>query len=368
MPLIIKLTLRRLRSDIKRTLLIAAALLLSSAMISAFIFFEVQLEMTENPAYAALPFGEFMRRLRYYINVTVTILSVLTLLAVRSYSAKRNEDNLVTLAVLTSIGASKGQKRGLIITEIFILYMPPVLLGIPIGIIPGIKTAELFLGAEKNSNEAVFVYFSAAVLIFAVLMLAVIVCCCLPEFKLRRRSAIRYVRRQNKNVSEERHGYRESHTYKSQAVLKKLAVKNAEYHYKEYNRIVILILSALLYPITAAVMLVNVGNTDVVIDSNPYDGVDTSAAVTEIINGIFVFIVVCFLILSCLSILQAVLMYRIQIAERRHSARAYLSIGMTRRDMKKMISLEIRSVFLKVAVCAIFALCLICACYGVGFH
>ena len=43
-------------------------------------------------------------------------------------------------------------------------------------------------------------------------------------------------------------------------------------------------------------------------------------------------------------------MARIQIAARKESARAYLSIGMTETDVKRMIFLELRSVVFKALV------------------
>ena len=102
-----------------------------------------------------------------------------------------------------------------------------------------------------------------------------------------------------------------------------------------------------LYSLLAILLFRNIGNTDIILDTNPYDGIDTTAAVLAVVDKILVFLGLCFLVLTFVGIMQAVFMARMQFLARRESAHIYLSIGMPETDIKKMIFLEMRSVLLK---------------------
>ena len=91
------------------------------------------------------------------------------------------------------------------------------------------------------------------------------------------------------------------------------------------------------------------------LDINPYDAIDTSAVALAAIDKVFVFLGVCFLVLTCAGIMQAVFMARMQYAKRKESARIYLAVGMPESDIKKMIFTELRSVLLKAFICVFIA-------------
>ncbi len=361
---ITKIALRRLKNNITKNIYLVIAVFLSMTIISLFVFFQLQTTMVKNPGYAGLPFGEFMGKLRVAMNITVAFLVAITLITVRIHCGMRKEDNLQTLAVLTSVGATGSQKRKLLIADILLLYLPPIVLGTIVGIVPGMKIGNSFGGVSKTPVTSPTLYIIVAALIVIAAFFLVWLCNYLPSFRLRRRSVIQSVKKQNLKASEERHGYRQSQTYRSQTLLKRLAKKSIDYYSQTYNRIAVSFATAALYPILSVMLFWCIGKADVVIDNNPYDGIDTSIAVLAAMDDLLVFLGLGFLVLTCMGIMQALIMSRMQIAARKSSARTYLSVGMSGEDINKMIHLELRSVIFKVVTILIFSIMIIGACYS----
>ena len=359
---ITKIALRRIRKNSRRSIFLAAAVLFSMLMISFFVFFEFQTDAVQNPAYKDLPFTAFLGKVRKSMSVTVGIMTVLTFLTVRTYCGMRNEENKKTLAVLTSVGATYVQKRELVSAEIMILYLPPVLVGVCLGMIPGIALGNLFAGGA-DTTSCFWIYVLYALVLVAGGMLLISLCYLIPNISFKRRSVIQSVRKQNTDASEQRHGYRQSNTFKSQSLLKRLANKSIDYYAKVYNKIALSFASSAMYPILAILLFKNIGNADVVLDTNPFDGTDTSAATLAAFDRILVFLGLCFLILTIVGIIQAVFMARMQFLARKESAHIYLSIGMPEADIGKMIRLEIRSVLLWAFIYFLFLSVSVNACY-----
>ena len=344
---ITKITLRRIRKNSRKSIFLTIAVFFSMLIISFFIFFELQTLAVQNPAYKGLPFTEFMNMVRMSMNVTVVTLVIITFLTVRTYCGMRNEENKEALAVLTSVGATNFQKRKLIATEVVILYLPPTLIGVCLGMIPGVSLGNLFTGGSEITTSRYFSYVFFALVLVIVTMLLISLCYLLPNVSFKRRSVIQSVKKQNTEASEQLHGYRQSYTFRSKSLLKRLAMKSIDYYETVYNKIALSFASSALYPLLAILLFWNIGNADVVLDINPYDGIDTTAAVLVVVDKILVFLGLCFLVLTFVGIMQAVFMSRIQFLARKESAHIYLSIGMPETDIKKMILLEMRSVLLK---------------------
>ncbi len=362
---ITKIAFRRLKNNITKSVSLVIAIFISMTMISLFVFFELQTTMVENPSHAELPFGEFMGKLRLAMTITIVFLVAITFITVRIHCGIRNEDNLQTLAVLTSVGATGSQKRRLLVADILLLYLPPIVLGVIVGIVPGIKMGNSFVGISGMSVTSPMQYIAVAALVVASAFFLVLLCNYLPSIRLKRRSVIQSVKKQNIKASEERHGYRESRTYRSQPILKRLAKKSIDYYVKTYNRIAVAFATAALYPMISGMLFWLIGKSDVVVDNNPYDGIDTATAVIEVIYNLFVFFCISFLALTIIGIMQALLMARIQVTARKSSTRAYLSIGMTPEEINKLIHFELRSVVFRVLILLIFSVVIIGGCYSI---
>jgi len=358
-----KIAIRRIKKNRQKTIFLTIAVFFSMLMISFFIFFELQTLVVQNPTYQVLPFTEFMNVVRISMNVTVVILVIITFLTVRTYCNMRNEENKEALAVLTSVGATNFQKRKFIALEVVILYLPPTLIGVYLGMIPGVSLGNLFTsGPEIETSSYFFCALFALMLVLACVLL-ISLCYLLPNISFKRRSVIQSVKKQHTEALEQRHSYRQSHTFRSKSLLKRLADKSIDYYGKAYNRIALSFALSAMYPILAILLFWNIGNTDVVLDTNPYDGIDTAAAVLAVVDKILVFLGLCFLVLTVVGIMQAVFMLRMQFLVRKESAHIYLSIGMPETDIKNMIFLEMRSILLKSFVLFGVASLVVSACF-----
>ena len=360
---ITKIALRRIKKNSRKSIFLTVAVLFSMLMISFFIFFELQTLAVQNPAYKGLPFTEFMEKVRMCMNITIVTLVIITFLTVRTYCSMRSEENKEALEVLTSVGATNFQKRKLIAIEVTILYLPPTLIGAYLGMLPGISLGNLFSGGSEVSASNYISHVLLALVLVMAGMLLISLCYLLPNISLKRRSVIQSVKKQNTEASEQRHGYRQSYTFRRQSLLKRLAKKSSDYYGTVYNKIALSFASSAMYPLLAILLFWNIGNADVLLDTNPYDGIDTTVAVLAVVDKILVFLGLCFLVLTFVGIMQAVFMARMQFLARKESAYIYLSIGMPETDIKKMILLEMRSVLLKSFVWLLVSSFIVSACF-----
>lgn len=358
---ITRIALRRIKQNWHKSIFLMFAILFSMLMISFFLFFELQTLSIEDQIYNDLPLTEFMATVRSCMNITIAFLICITFLTVRTHCSIRNEDNVHILAVLTSVGAGNHHRRKLVWIDILILYIPPTVVGVLLGIIPGISIGSHFLGASVMPTTEYIQYVIVASIVIAAGILLILLCNFLPNIQWRKRSVIQSVKKQNRKVSEQKHSYRQSQTYKNQVLLKRLAKKSIDYYSKTYNSIALTFALAALYPILAALLFWYIGNTDIVFDTNQ----DVIAAMITAIDNILLFLGGCFLVLTFVGVMQVVLMMRVQIAARKKSARIYLSIGMLEADIHKMIRHELTGVLLRSFIILIFATYIVNACFGI---
>lgn len=358
-----KISIRKLKSNKVRSAVSAISVLFSMLLISFFAAFEFEVLMYNNPEYEALPFTEFMAKVSVYINISIAVLLIITILTVRTHCVIRNEENKQILGVLTSIGASRAQKTRLILTDILVLHLPSVFIGVITGVLSGATVGIKFNGLSYSVADdlTALLLFMLLITLFSIVL--ILLCSFLPAIGMKRTAIIQSVKKQNSEAAEQTHGYRKSNTYRSQKLMKRLAQKSIDYYARTYNMIAITFASSAVYPILAVMLFCNIANESFVADDNPYDGVDTIASTSEIVGGILAFLSCCFLVLTCIGIIQAVLMSRIQITARKRSAQAYLAIGMTADDVKKLIGMELRGVGMRTLVILIFAVMILNTCF-----
>ena len=359
-----KIAIRRLKANKVKNGILAASMLLSMMLVSFFLAFELQILLYPNPDYESLPFGEFMAKVSLYMILSIIVLVLITLLMIRIHCRIRMEENAQLRGILTSIGATGNDIRKIVNTDVRILYLPAVLLGTMIGIIPGAWMGLTFTGmAEvKNLNLFPLLLLFAAVATTGVFL--IILCNYLPEISLKRKSVIQAVKKQNPSASEQTHGYRQSKTFQNQSLLKRLAQKSIDYHGKVYSRIMLLFTSSAIYPLLAVILFWNISKESVVVDANPYDGIDTITPVLEIVGSLLWFLIGSFAILTCVSFIQAMMIARIQISERKKSANVYRLIGMVPEDIDRLIRKELSGVVVRTLVMLLFAVVILNACFG----
>ncbi len=361
MSLIAKIAFRRLKKDRRKNIFSALAVFFSLIVISFFITFSAQISAAQSSEIASLPFEDFLEKLKLGMTVTVVLSVLITFVLLRINFTMRRNENSHTLSVLSSIGASYRQRSMLIVFDIIVLYLPLTVLGTVTGVLIG-----AFLGNSIPNSPPLSpadVIMTALPTVLAALLL-IFLCSFLPDLKFKRRSLIQSVRKQNTEVAAVRHGYRQSETYKNQALLKRLAKKSAEYHARIYNNIAVSFSVSALYPMIAVFLFASLAGSEVIIDYNLYDGIDTASGVIHAVDSIAIFLVGCFLVLGFIGILQAVFIAKAQISERKKTALLYASVGMTKSDINKMIRIEIGSVIFKTAVLLLFLGTAASAFYG----
>lgn len=350
-----KIAFRRLRKNFGKNFILELSIFVSVLMISFFTFFEIQTLITRNPVYSDLPFYEFLAIVRSCMMVAICVLVAITIITIRTYCSMKNNDNAETLAVLTSVGATSSQKKKLTKIEMWVLYVLPTILGTIAGVFPGVMAGNAFQGLEMTSNYNYLLYTTVAVAIMVISLIVIRLCYVIPNIHFKKRSVIQSVKKQNLEASETTHGYRNSETFRSKALISRLAQKSSDYYKKEYNNIALSFASSILYPILAILLLWYVSHANIVLDVNPFDGVDTSDAVWSVVMKIVAFLGGCFAILTTIGFTQSIMMSKMQMANRKQATRVYAAIGMTDKDVKTLLRSELKSVVFKSVIIVIFA-------------
>ena len=363
---IIRIALRRIRKNKSESFLFVISVLFTMLLISFFTFFELQGLSAQNSLYLELPIDSFIYRVRLCMRITSVVLIIITFLSLRIYCGLRSEKNTHTLAVLTSVGAARRHKFVMISMDLLIMYIPSAVLGILSGAMLGIRTFKYAQADIEHINVEDYVIYSVAAMLLLVFGIVLLLTCnLLPEIRFKRFSVIEKVKKQNVKASEQRHGYRQSETFKNQIILKRLAQSSVDYYEKTYNAIAVSFTISALYPIVASLLFFYIGNAEVTLDANPFDGYDTALAVINTVDKILLFLVVCFLVLTCVGIIQTFFMVRMHFAARNKTVSAYIAIGMTKSDVKRMVMFELKSLLLRSFVFLIFAAFIINACFAI---
>ena len=352
MSVVVKIAMRRIKRNYKSSILFCASLLFSVFFISFFVLFFVTVKSSPNLYSSELPFRDFIGYFQSCVIITVVFLSIFVFTDISRQCRARSSDIIQTASVLTGIGASKHQISALINTELAVLYLPQLIIG---GISGGI--AGVFYGARFAGELSVIDYSISAAAIAALLsayIVFVIACNYLPEILRGRVPVIQGLRLQNRKASVERHSYRQSTTFKTQRLTARLAKKSVEYNSGIYNGISFSFAVSALYPVLAFLLFYYTAKSEVVLDLNPYDGIDTAAAVISELNRIFRLLGVCFALLTAVGAVNTVLMVRLQLANRRKTALIYAIIGMQNDDINKMIMSEFKSVLIRSFVIWLF--------------
>jgi len=341
---VIKIAWRKLRREGRRGLVAASSTLLSHVLISFFIGFALRL--SAGPAAAALPAAEFFARLKGGMIFSAVTLAILAMVSIRIRCRGRREENRQTLAVLTSIGASAHHKLQLLILEFAVLYAPAILGGSLVGCLMGMRMGNLL---SETDSELVLpaLEFSLALAVAGLILTAFFFF--LPPLRLGRLSLIGSIRRQE-TTALVKHGYRNSQTFRKDSLPKRLAKKSVDYYADIYGGIALGFFLTVMYPVLTVLLVVLLGDAEVVLDINPNDSIDTAGAVLSAVNRLLAFLAGTFAALTAVGFLQAYLMARDQVLRRRESAKVYRTVGMTESDVRRMISYELRSVSLRVFV------------------
>jgi len=280
------------------------------------------------------------------------IIAIICAISVTVFLKMRADDEKSFYATLTSIGATVKQKIAISLIMSLIVYLIPVITSSIIGALLGKYLTGIFahgLGLKLNQSTA-WLFIAGMISFFAVLL---IVICAITATKTGV-SLIQQLRRHNTVETEARHSYRNSYTYRTMAVEKRIAKRSVDYYAPTYRRISLMITSIAAYPILTILFFGLISRAKIVVDINPYDGIDTSSAVLNSVTLTVTLCAVVFSVLFVLGILQVVAMTKAQTKLREATLSIYKSIGMTENGIRQVLLYEYRTVVFRSFVAIIF--------------
>ena len=322
---VVKIAVRRIKKQKAKSFLFFLTIFFLVGLASFFIGFLQGFSFGDLAAGEA--FAVFRRKLGSCVAVAVLFLVAGALVAVRDHSGMRRRECADVMAVLTSVGASRRQKRALPLVELILLCYPAVF----IGAFAGALLACLYVGDPFSPVTALLVFFGGCACITASYFL--------PSFK--KRSVIQSVKKQNPTADSETHGYRQSRTFRSQSLLKRLADKSIDYYMDTYRRIASAFALAAFYPVLAFFLFDKIAKEEVYVGGS-------GDLLT--FDRILSFLVLAFFVLTLLGAAHVYLLMRAHLANKKPQERVYLSIGLTAREYKRIGHLEMRGLALRAIV------------------
>ncbi len=344
-----RIAVRRLKQS-RETVLLALGMLFSCLLVAFFLFFTVTVREGTTALTAGLPHIGFVRAASDGMNTAALLLTLATVLSIRTWAGLSTDASAQTVAVLHSMGATAAQRRYLLWTELSMQYLPALAVGTTLGALGGIMTAGGLIDRSSeviSERGAVYALLWAAILLGGLGLLAL--CYTIPHIRIKRLtpSVTESLRRRGKSVSTEQHSYRQSKTYRQKSLLARLAGKSVDFYKARYRSLALSLAVSVFYPMLAVLLLYHLMGASVVLDTNPFDGTDTMGAVTGSVLGLLAVIGLGFLLLTAQGIWGGSLLIRTQLKQRRQTGRAYLAMGMTERDFRRVTVLELRSLLLR---------------------
>ncbi len=349
-----RIAVRRIKKS-RETIFLMIGMLLSMLMISFFLFFTVTVMERSTGLSTGLPHRDFINTVTTGLTVAVVLLSVTALLTACTWAGLSEESSAQNMVILHSVGATNAQRRWLMGKELSMLYFPPLLLGTTVGGVLGAMSGIDFVGTAVGVVEPLpYALLWVAVLIVSGSMIWL--CYTIPKLRIKRvtPSVAESLKRKGRAVFVETHGYRQSKTFREQTMLKRLASKSVDFYKARYNRLSISLAISVFYPILAILLFYRLIELPVTVDNNPFDMVGTSQAVMDSVNRLLTMIGMGFLFLTVQGVWGAILLIRTQFEHRKMAGRAYLSMGMTERDFRRIMRLEIRSLCIRSTVYLLF--------------
>ncbi len=353
--LLTRIAIRRLKRS-RETVPLALGMLFSVLLISFFLFFALTVSEGRAALVEGLPHTTFVRSMADGMRMAATILSVATLLTMRTWARLSVEASAPTVSILHSLGAKSTQRWYLLGKELSMQYLPSLLTGMTLGAVSGILIGRTWTGSGTVGADTVLTYVFLWLAILAVSGILLVLCYAIPHIRIKRvtLSATESLRRRGQSVSTESHSYRHSNTYKRQSLLKRLATKSVDFYKARYKSLAVSLAVSVFYPLLALLLIYHLMGASVILDTNPFDTADTTGAVASSVMGLLSVIVMGFLLLTAQGVWSGILLIRTQLEQRRLAGRAYLPMGMTERDFRRVMGLEIRSLLLR---CSLY-LCL----------
>lgn len=346
-----QIAVRRLKKS-RETVLLSLGMLFSVLLVAFFLFFTMTVKQGTTALAQGLPHIDFVNSAADGMSAAAGLLTVATILSMRTWARLSMDASAQTVAVLNSLGATPAQRRYLLWTELSLQYLPSLLIGTTVGAVGGIWMSRAWIQQGTAENPLTDMSVVYGLLWLAILLVSgglLVLCYTLPQIRIKRLtpSTTESLRRRGQSVSAETHSYRQSNTYKRQSLLKRLAGKSVDFYKARYGSLALSLAVSVFYPVLAALLIYHLLDISVILDTNPFDGVNTVEAVIRSVRGLLAMIASGFLLLTAQGVWGGILLIRAQWEQRKLTGRAYLAMGMTERDFKRIMRLEMRSLLLR---------------------
>ena len=346
----LRLARARMSSRKGELLLTSSAALVSSFVISALLTVLVNFDaLSRTLGAGGLPLVGFYKKYFSYVRGLLIIVALLSLISVAINASMRRERSGRFYAAAFSLGATSLQRRYVAFAESVAEYLLPCIIGGGVG-----AARAYFLCLGLIGDGAVFASYVPLLVCFICYLVSAFFARP-PRFD-RGRSPIEMLREHNTEEVSVTHGWRSSHTFRSLPVERRLAKKSVDYYKKINGRIALMLAGCVMYFVTAIYFLYLVGSLDVVMDSSPHDGVDTTATVATALYssvGIFLFALA---VLGGITAAQTALLIRAKRRDRERSMSICRSVGMTEKQVSRVLKYETRETALRAVVLSLFGI------------
>jgi len=360
MRTILRLSTAKIRAHIYRCVFQSAAVATTAFTLAFLLIFSISAD-AQRGSFRGSPFSEFFTNMADALGSSLLLVGLIATVTVFVYMRIWRENSEIFSGRLTSIGASDGQLAAVSLVELTVIYLIPVfvgaLLGAPVAdLVTRRMLSSLSVGVKEQIGvrDALLLSLLTAAVLFALLLVFALA----PASRKRRGTVMERIKRHNKDEIGERHGYRNSRTFRSLPPEKRLAKKCVSYYRASYSRIAATLTSTLAYAVVAALFLKTFLSFELEIDAALYQ------EALGVIGRLFGFFLGLFALLFLFGAAQLVYMIKLQAKAREQAYRLYRSLGMTEREIKRTALCEYRSIIAWSIIAIVFLAILIFGLLG----
>lgn len=350
MRTVLPLTAAKIRAHIYRSLFQSGAVATTAFTLSFLLIFSINANALRAD-FRGSPFSKFLSETADALGASLLLVGLIAAVSVFVYMRIWRENGEIFSGRLTSVGASDGQLASVSFLELAVLYLIPVFVGAFLGApVAGLVTRWMSSSLSINATGLIGIADAllTAALTAAGLFALILIFALAPASRKKRGTVIERIKRHNKDEIGERHGYRNSRTFRNMPPEKRLAKKCVSYYKASYGRIAAMLTATLAYAVVAALFLKTFLSAEVDIDAALY------REALLVIGRLFGFFLGLFALLFLFGVIQLAYMIKLQNKGREQAYNVYRSLGMTERGIKRTALCEYRSIIAWSIIAVVF--------------
>ena len=350
MRTVLRLTVAKIRAHIYRSVFQSGAVATTAFTLSFLLIFSINASALR-VGFKESHFTKFLSEMADALGTSLLLVGLIAAVSVFVYMRIWHENGEIFSGRLASVGANEGQLAAISFVELTVLYLVPVFvgtsLGAPVaGLVTGWMSSSLSIRATgvMGVTEALLTSTLTAAGLFALILIFALT----PTSRKKRGTVIERIKRHNKDEIGERHGYRNSRTFRNMPPEKRLAKKCVSYYKSSYSRIAAMLTATLAYAVVAALFLKTFLLADIDVDATLYQ------EALSMIGRLFGFFLGLFSLLFLFGIIQLAYMIKLQNKAREQAYNVYRSLGMTEREINRTALCEYRSIIAWSIIAVVF--------------